>query len=164
MSHLAQKGTEMSRSDDDLTLQDAANAQQAASTVDLRPEEIKTLLKLRDAGLIELAGLGELHNENPELTEGTYEEFRRHMVASQGLAPGTADCRVRYIRFLEHHEDAPVSLRPPSEDSWQDHVLLRMENGATGSALNHYRKALKSLLKFLGLGRMGVLEPSVPRA
>lgn len=127
-------------------------------SVDLSAEDLETLLKLRDAGLVDLDGV-EIPSQNPQLLDWTYEEFERHMVSVQKLRavttqgrPSTAKNRVRYVRFLEDHDIVPVDMRPPDEETWIEHVHYRREEeGATGSALNQYRKALKSLLKFLGV-------------
>jgi len=74
------------------------------------------------------------------------------MLAAQDLAESTTKERVKYIRYLESHEAAPVQLRPPVKDSWIEHVTYRRTHeDVTGAALNHYRLALKSLLKSLGI-------------
>lgn len=144
---------------EDLTQRSPANATSEPSVnLALSAEDVQTLLKLRDAGLIQLDGL-EMANHDPKLTDWTYEEFLRHMVTVQKLRArtsqgrdSTARQRVRYITFLEEHDVVPVQLRPPDEESWLDHVQYRMdEEGKSGTTLNQYRKAVKSLLKFLGI-------------
>jgi len=126
--------------------------------LELSAEDAETLERLREAGLIDLQGI-EQSSPDPQLTEWTYDEFRKHMTVvqklkartSQGRA-STALNRVRYVKFLENHDAAPVQLRPPDEASWLDHVQYRKEvEDIAATALNQYRKALKSLLKFLGM-------------
>lgn len=118
--------------------------------VEISAEDLDILLRLRAAGLLNLDGLDYL-THNPRLQDWTYEAFHRHMRADQDLRPKTARCRVRYVSALEEGRvGLPVELRPPSEQSWLEHVYDRREDGATGSALNHYRKALRSLFRFLG--------------
>lgn len=149
----------MPRSREDLTQRSPANAtSEPTVNLNLSTEDVQTLLKLRDAGLIQLDGL-EMANQDPELTDWTYKAFLRHMVTVQKLRAktsqgrdSTARQRVRYIKFLEEHDVVPVQLRPPDEESWLDHVQYRMEEeGKSGTTLNQYRKAVKSLLKFLGV-------------
>jgi len=134
-------------------------------SVDLSAADLETLLKLRDAGLIDLDGV-QIPSQDPQLLEWTYKEFERHMVSVQKLRavsaqgrPSTAKNRVRYIRFLEEHDVVPVELRPPDEETWIEHVHYRREEeGVVGTALNQYRKALMSMLKFLGVDEWGSLK------
>lgn len=126
--------------------------------LNLSAADVDTLLKLQEAGLIDIGAL-DRPEADPRLTEWTYDEFLRHMVTVQKLRAktlqgrdSTARQRVRYMTFLEEHEAAPVQLRPPDKDSWLDHVQYRMdEEGQSGTTMNQYRKGLKSLLKFLGI-------------
>jgi integrase len=137
----------------DLTKQESATANPEPNVqLTLSTEDAETLLKLQDAGLVDLDGLDELGTENPKLTDWTYEGFRQHMLGVQDLAESTTRERVKYIRYLEDHEGSPVELRPPREGSWLEHVTYRRRyEDVTGAALNHYRKSLKSLLRFLEL-------------
>lgn len=112
-------------------------------------EELSKVLELIRKGAIDVDGIDSIPTLDPILTDWTYEQFEQDMLAAQGHADSTAYNRCKYIRFLESFEEAPVELRPPDEESWIEHVAVRRANGATGAALNHYRKALKSLLKFL---------------
>lgn len=152
--------TEVHESREDLRQQDSANASPKPEVqLTLSTEDAETLLKLQDAGLVDLDGVDELGTENPKLTEWTYEGFRQHMLGTQDLAESTTRERVKYIRYLENHESAPVELRPPVEDSWLEHVTYRRRyEDVTGAALNHYRKSLKSLLKFLDVDVWGCLD------
>lgn len=132
------------------------SAQKADVNLSVTPETLALLQRLHQAGVIDLGT--SIVRTDPKLIAWEYEQFERHMVAVQKLRPekidgraSTVSCRSRYIRYLEEHPVAPVQLRPPNEQSWLDHVAYRMEEeGASGTALNHYRKALKSLLEFLG--------------
>jgi integrase len=124
------------------------------------------LQKLHQAGVINLGST--VVNTDSRLVTWEYDWFKRNMIAVQKLRPtkfdgrgSTVECRLRYIRFLESHPEAPVQLRPPHESSWLDHVAYRMEEEeATGAALNQSRKALKSLLRALGLPMWASLEKS----
>lgn len=138
---------------EDLTTRDAAHANPEPKVqLNLSTEDAEMLLKLQDAGLLNLDGLEEIETQNPRLTEWTYEELRRHMLGVQDLAESTTDERTRYLRYLETHEEAPVKLRPPNEGTWLQHVMHRRQHDdVSGAALNHYRKTLKSFLKFLGV-------------
>jgi len=120
-------------------------------------ETFAILERLHKAGIIDLGQT--LVQTNEKLIAWTYEDLQRDMIAVQKLRPtkidgreSTVGCRLRYLRYLEQHPAAPVQLRPPNERSWLDHVAYRLQDeGASGSALNHYRKALKSLNAYLGL-------------
>lgn len=119
-------------------------------------ETFEILERLHKAGIIDLGQT--LIQTDEKLTTWEYPDFLKHMVAVQKLRPtklngrdSTALCRQRYIRFMEEHPVVPVQLRPPSEESWLEHVAYRIqEEEKAGSALNQQRKALKSLLRFLG--------------
>lgn len=155
----------MTSNEKNLTSGNRATAPTTGPLVNLSvtPEVLETLQKLHSAGLINLGST--IVNTDPKLTTWEYDEFKRHMIAVQALRPtkidgrdSTVNCRLRYLRFLENHPVAPVQLRPPNEQSWLDHVAYRIEEeGASGAALNAYRKALKSLTRFLGL-RWDTLE------
>ncbi len=129
----------------------------------LGPGDLETLLKLQEAGLLDLEGLDEIQAHDPKHVDWTYEAFHKHMIAKQGLAQQTAEYRVRYVRFLETHDEMPVDLRPPSEESYLEHIYHRRGNGAPGSTLNHYRKAMKSLLKFLEIPTWESLDTQFPQ-
>lgn len=117
---------------------------------ELTPDDLETLRQLHDAGLIDLDALQASEPDTPAAQEWTYEHVRAHMRGVQDLAQSTTTERLRYLRFLEEHDAAPVDLRPPDRDSWLAHVQhRRVHEDVTGAALNHYRKALRSLLNAL---------------
>lgn len=159
-AHEAPTGaSEVTKKNSTLTPGKTAAAPQAGPLVNLSitPETLEVLQKLHAAGVINLGST--VVNTDAKLTTWEYHEIKTDMIAVQKLRStktdgreSTVGCRLRYLRYLENHPAAPVQLRPPNERSWLDHAAYRMEEEeATGSALNHYRKALKSLLAALRL-------------
>lgn len=133
-------------------------------SLQVSPEELETLLSLDEAGVIDLDGI-DLAETDPRRVEWTYEELKIHLVAEQGLrtspdeSASTVEQTLNQIRYLENPDDGPpVDLRPPDEESYRRHVYERKTQGATGTALNHYRLAMKRLLKFLNIPIWDCLE------
>lgn len=78
----------------------------------------------------------------------TWNQFRRHCLAVQQLNPeSTIPETIRKLKYLEAHG---LDLTNPTKDAIYTHFALRLEHGATYSALNHYVKALNRWHKFLG--------------
>lgn len=121
------------------------------------PETYAMLERLHKAGVLNLGQT--VLQIDEKLTSWDYDDVLKHMIAVQGLRrkklngrDSTALCRLRYLRFMEQHPVAPVQLRPPSEESWREHVAYRMQEEENPfAALNQERKALKSFLAALDL-------------
>lgn len=162
---------------EDLTKRDLANAPSAEPTFDLGEipaEEADKLLKLQEAGMIDLPGLKK-PEQDPRLVEWTYEELAEYLLIERPqrrLKPGTVETTEDYLRFLANgprrrwtQEIPPpptMSLRPPREKGWLAIVRHYLEYGKDGKTLNNHRLSLKRLLEFLGIPEWESLKTNFP--
>jgi len=80
--------------------------------------------------------------------DATWNQFRRHCLAQQQLNPeSTIPETIRKLKYLEKQG---LDLQTATKETVYDHFAIRLEHGATYSALNHYVKALNRWHKFLG--------------
>lgn len=191
-NHNAPTGeTEVSRSRERLTHRGSANAAQPrvhsegnrapvprASTsaealvrIELSPKDADLLLRLQEAGVINVPGLV-LADDDPRLADWTWEELEEYLrfKRRRSLAPGTVDQTLNWLRFLEDPASShrwkeafppppPVSLRPPVEQDWEEVITHYRANGKDGNTLNNHRLALKRLLEFLRRDRGATIPP-----
>jgi len=146
---------------EDLTQRRSSNATEPRVTVSLRPEDVDTLQRLQEAGLIDIPGL-DLSDDNPCLVDWTWDELEEYLLYKRRnpLAEGTVRQTLNWLQFLEAPdesyrwtEDFPpppgMELRPPREEEWQEIVAYYLAHGKDGNTLNNHRLALKRLLDFL---------------
>lgn len=85
-----------------------------------------------------------MHN----IDANTWNQFRRHCLSVQQLNPeSTIPETIRKLQYLQRQG---LDLHHSIKEQIYDHFALRLEQGATYSALNHYVKALNRWHKFLG--------------
>jgi len=81
------------------------------------------------------------------MDEEIWNKFRRHCLSQQQLNPkSTIPETIRKLRYLEKQG---INLEEYTKDQMFDYFAIRLENGATYSALNHYVKALNRWNKFI---------------
>lgn len=166
----------MPSSREDLRHRDTSHANEPRIHLELKPKDAETLMKLQDAGVIDIPGL-DLAEDDPRLVEWTYDEYihymrfeRRHTVVES-----TAKQYASYLRFLEDPASSrywtedfdpppPLQLRPPREEDWKDIISHYILHGKDGKTLNNHRRALKPLLRFLGLPMWQSLVDGFPEA
>lgn len=166
----------MPSSRDDLTHRQSESAQPAEPSFDLGQipaSEAEKLLKLQEAGFIDLPGLT-APKDDPRLTDWSYEDLAEYLLVrrSRRLKPGTVETTEDSLRFLERGpkrrwtEDIPkpptMSLRPPNETGWLGIVRHYLEYGKNGKTLNNHRLALKRLLEFLEISEWKSLQSPFP--
>jgi len=82
----------------------------------------------------------------PQIDDDIWNKFRRHCLSQQQLNPeSTIPETIRKLHFLEKQG---IDLQSLTKDRIYDHFAVRLEHGATYSALNHYIKALNRWNKF----------------
>ena len=75
-----------------------------------------------------------------------WNKFRRHCLSQQQLNPeSTIPETIRKLKYLEKQG---INLEEYTKDQMFDHFAIRLENGATYTALNHSIKALNRWNKF----------------
>jgi len=90
--------------------------------------------------------------------EWTYEQLYRYLRVTKGMARSTAECRIRYLRFLERPRSKGgwgLNLHQDPDDAYMeffDYVLERRDTeDDPEDALNNSQKAVKSLFEALGV-------------
>lgn len=84
------------------------------------------------------------------INNDTWNQFRRHCLSQQQLNPeSTIPETIRKLQYLERQG---LDLQNSTKNQIYDHFAIRLEHGATHSALNHYVKSLNRWHKFLGTG------------
>lgn len=83
--------------------------------------------------------------------------LEQNLLGTQNLAASTVDKTLRNLRYMERHG---FSLCRPSIRAWERFAADRRREGARGTALRHYAKALQRLYRSKKRRRPDIVIPS----
>lgn len=83
--------------------------------------------------------------------------LEQNLLGTQNLAATTVDKTLRNLRYMDRHG---FNLNRPSLRSWEIFAAARRREGARGTALRHYAKALQRIYRWKRRPKPDIIVPS----